>query len=81
MKNLELEKHWNKVANDILKDRTIIEVRYLNDEEMEDYGWWRRPICFILDNGTKCILSSDNEGNDGGVLFCGDVGTIPILTE
>jgi hypothetical protein len=75
----EMIDKWNKVSQDVLKGRTIVEVRYLNDEEMEMMGWYNRPICFFLDNGVSCILSSDDEGNDGGVLFYGENGVLPTL--
>ena len=70
---------WNKISQEVLLGRTIVEVRYLTDEEMEDIGWYSRPICFILDNGVYCTLSSDDEGNDGGVLFYGENGVLPTL--
>ena len=70
---------WNKISQEVLLGRTIVEVRYLTDEEMEDIGWYSRPICFILDNGTYCTLSSDDEGNDGGVLFYNENGVLPTL--
>lgn len=70
---------WNKISQDVLQGRTIVEVRYLNDEEMEDIGWSSRPICFVLDNGTYCTLSCDDEGNDGGVLFYNENGVLPTL--
>jgi hypothetical protein len=70
---------WNKVSQDVLKGRTIVDVRYLNDEEMGDIGWSSRPIVFFLDNGTYCTLSSDDEGNDGGVLFYNENGVLPTL--
>lgn len=70
---------WNKISKEVLEGRTIVEVRYLNDEEMEDIGWDSRPICFILDNGTYCTLSCDDEGNDGGVLFYNENGVLPTL--
>jgi hypothetical protein len=46
---------------------------------MEMMGWYKRPVCFFLDNGVSCILSSDDEGNDGGVLFYGSDGVLPTL--
>jgi hypothetical protein len=70
---------WDKVSQDVLKGRTIVDVRYLNDEEMEMMGFYKRPVCFFLDNGVSCILSSDDEGNDGGVLFYGSDGVLPTL--
>ena len=75
----EMIEKWDKVSQDVLKGRTIVEVRYLNDEEMEMMGWYNRPICFFLDNGVSCILSCDDEGNDGGVLFYGSDGVLPTL--
>jgi len=56
----DIQEHWNKEAQKVLKGKTIIEARYLND-------------------GTSCILSADDEGNEGGVLFYGDSGVLPTL--
>lgn len=73
MDKIELNKYaidnWTKTAKEVLEGRTIVEVRYLTDEEMEVMGWYKRPICFQLDNGTLCIPQMDDEGNDGGSLF------------
>ena len=79
VKEKEKIEKWNKISQDVLKGRTIVEVRYLTDEEMEDQGWYSRPICFFLDNGVGCVLSCDDEGNDGGVLFYGENGVLPTL--
>ena len=73
------EQVWTKKAQDVLKGKTIVEVRYLNDEEMEMMCWFKRQICFFLNDGTSCILSCDDEGNDGGVLFYGSNGVLPTL--
>ena len=68
----ELLDHWNTTAKKALQGKKILEVRYLNDEEMKRRGWYNRPICFFLDDGTECVVSSDDEGNDGGSLFYDD---------
>jgi hypothetical protein len=78
-KKQERQIFWNKKAKEVLQGRTIVEVRYLNDKEMETMGWDSRPICFLLDNDVVCILSCDDEGNDGGVLFYGSDGVLPTL--
>jgi hypothetical protein len=70
---------WTEKAQEVLKGKTIVDVRYLNNEEMEMMGWYKRPIVFILDDGTNCILSADDEGNDGGSLFYGQNGLLPTL--
>ena len=79
MSNQELLTKWTDTAKQVLEGRTIKEVRYLNDEEMKMLGWYKRPISFILDNGEYCILSCDDEGNDGGSLFYGQDGVLPTL--
>jgi hypothetical protein len=75
----ELTTKWTKIAQDALKGKTITDVRYLNDSEMEMMGWYKRPIVFFLNDGTHCILSSDDEGNEGGSLFYGEDGVLPTL--
>ena len=72
-------KQWTDKSKKVLQGKTITEVRYLNDEEMEMMGWYKRPVCFFLNDGTSCILSCDDEGNDGGVLFYGGDGVLPVL--
>lgn len=79
LKDQEVTSHWTKVAKRVLEGKTIVEVRYLNDEEMEMMGWYKRPICFLLNDGTNCMLSMDDEGNDGGVLFYDSNGVLPTL--
>jgi hypothetical protein len=69
MTNKETINKWTILSNNVLKGRTITEVRYLDDEEMQMMKWSKRPICFQLDNGTICFMSTDDEGNDGGSLF------------
>ena len=73
------EVYWNKKAKEVLEGKTIVEVRYMNDQEMEMMGWDSRPICFFLNDGTTCLLSCDDEGNDGGVLFYNENGVLPTL--
>jgi hypothetical protein len=75
----EVYQKWTKKAKEVLEGKSIVEVRYLNDSEMEMMGWFKRPICFFLNDGTSCILSMDDEGNDGGVLFYGTSGVLPTL--
>jgi hypothetical protein len=79
----DYKKHWTDKAVKVLEGKTITKVRYLNDKEMKNMGWYKRPICFFLNDGTSCILSMDDEGNDGGVLFYQNEsepnGVLPVL--
>ena len=66
----DLTKRWTKVAEKVLLGRRILKVEYMSSQECNDYMWYKRPITFILDNGTRVIAQMDDEGNDGGVLTC-----------
>lgn len=79
LKQEEILPYWTNVAKKVLEGKWIVEVRYLNDEEMEMMGWYKRPVCFFLNDGTTCVLSMDDEGNDGGVLFYGKDGVLPVI--
>ena len=66
----KVTKRWTKIAEDVLLGRRILKVEYMESKECNDYMWYKRPITFILDNGTRVIAMQDDEGNDGGVLAC-----------
>ena len=68
-KKEDLEKHWNRKAQQVLEGRTIAKVFYMNEAEAEEWGWYKRPIIMVLDDDTQLIVSADDEGNDGGSLF------------
>ena len=75
MKNAHIKK-MEKQAKVILEGRTIKHVRYLNDQEMEDLGWYRRPLAMFLDNGEVLIITQDDEMNDGGSIWVNKLNTI-----
>jgi hypothetical protein len=49
--------------------RKIVNVRHLNPEECESFGWYKSPLALWLDDGTILIPQSDDEGNDGGAML------------
>jgi len=61
--------HWLKEAKEQLLGRKIVKVRYMTVDEMNDLGWYSRPVVMILDDGNIIYPSRDDEGNDGGALF------------
>ena len=71
---------WNKEAEKVLLNRKIVAVRYMTKAEAKKMGWYKRPVCFTLDNGESLMVSMDDEGNDGGSLFFGKDGTLPTLS-
>ena len=62
---------WEDKAEEVLLKRRITHVEYMSKEEAEDYMWYKRPVVMVLDNGTRLIIQSDDEGNDGGALWYG----------
>ena len=78
-----MEKFIEKMVQ-ILKGRTISEIRYMNDNEREMLGWTKKSIIIILDDGTAIYPSRDDEGNDAGALFVDNLQnniseTIPVI--
>ena len=67
--NAKVEKRWTKIAEGVLLNKKIVKVEYLTEKECETNMWYKRPICFKLDDGTWVIAQMDDEGNDGGVLW------------
>jgi len=78
---MDYTKQWTDKASEILLNRKIVKVRYMNDKEADDMGWYSRPVAFLLDNGVWIFPSADDEGNDGGALFTTsqDMSVLPVL--
>tara|TARA_Y100001963_G_scaffold44477_1_gene62449 strand:+ start:153 stop:410 length:258 start_codon:yes stop_codon:yes gene_type:complete len=73
---------WNDKAEEVLLKRRITHVEYMSTEEAKDYMWYKRPVVMYLDNGTRLIIQSDDEGNDGGALWYGtseNQDVLPVL--
>ena len=65
----ELKVKWQNFARNLLVGKTIKHVRYMNDDEMEDFAWHYAPVVITFTDGTMLVPQSDDEGNDGGALF------------
>ena len=81
MKNLT--ERWNKQAKKVLLGRKIVQVKYVDSEEAKSYMWYKRPISFTLDNGTRLMVQQDDECNDGGALWYGNKDgedLLPVLS-
>ena len=72
---------WNKKVKEFLVGKTIKSVRYMTDEEMEDFMWYRKPVIIDFTDGSWIIPQSDDEGNNGGALYTSDekLGVIPAI--
>ena len=65
----EMKKKWQDRAEKILVGRKIVKVEWMTDTECFNAGWYSKPICMLLDDGTWIYPSQDDEGNNGGALF------------
>ena len=76
-------KGWEKRISKLLVNRKIVEVRYLNSEEAENFGWSNHPIVMILDNGHWILPMQDDEGNNGGAMATSfeEEPTIPVINS
>ena len=72
---------WTKKVGDFLVGKTIKSVRYMNDKEMNDFMWYKKPVIITFTDGSYIIPQRDDEGNDGGALFTSDddVDVIPVI--
>lgn len=61
--------HWNTECQKHLVGKTIKNVRYMNDKELQEHYWVKRPLIIFFTDGTYMYSSMDDEGNDGGSLF------------
>lgn len=78
---MDYQAKWTEIASDLLLNRKIVKVRYMEQAEADDMGWYSRPVAFLLDNGVWVFPSADDEGNNGGALFTTDRNNsvLPVL--
>ena len=69
MNATEIKVKWQNIAHKKLVSKTIMRVRYMDDEEMEVMGWYKRPIVIELSDNSLLIPQMDDEGNDGGAMM------------
>ena len=72
---------WAEALGTAIIGRRVTAVRYMTEEEMEQYGWTQSAAVITFDNGTEIFASRDDEGNGAGALFTNVIGlaTIPTI--
>jgi hypothetical protein len=77
----DTRKRWTKICQKNLVGKKIIQVRYMNQKELDDLGWDQTPLVIFFNDGSYMFPSQDDEGNDGGSLFTSfkDLPTIPVI--
>ena len=74
-------KTWEERAAKALVGRTIVSVRYMTIEEVNQHFWYSSALIITLDDGTFFYPTSDDEGNDAGALATSDfdLDVIPVI--
>ena len=67
--NSSTEKRMTKFAKDLLVGKTIKDVEYLSDFDIDEMLWSKRPIMITFDDDSIMVPMMDDEGNDGGTLY------------
>ena len=83
-KKRDLTKEWTEFAKKRLVGKKIVAVEYLTDKEVENIGWYNRPVAFKLDDESWVYPQCDDEGNNGGVLYYhqeDDCQVFPVLSK
>jgi hypothetical protein len=57
-----------KLASELFLGKRIVKIEYMSLKEARDFGWDKRPIVIMLEDGTEIYPQMDDEGNNGGVL-------------
>lgn len=65
IKQLELHPNGTQFTG-----KTVRFIRFMSQEEADDFGFYNRPPVIEFTDGSCIIAQSDDEGNDGGSLFC-----------
>jgi hypothetical protein len=89
LKDDEIRPYWEGKARNLLQDRVVHAVRYMEDEELDNLGWDFSALVIQLNDPTGkkgpvlIYASSDDEGNNAGALFTDDddVHTLPVLRD
>ena len=68
MKNQQVIENFISNLESQLVGKSIKSIRYMNDAEMEMFGWNSKPIIILLNDNTFVVPQSDDEGNDGGAI-------------
>jgi len=82
MRNTQaLKKKWSAAISKILVGKTIKEIRYLTDQEQEQFDWLDSAVVIIFTDGSWIIPMSDDEGNNAGAIQTSnpELDTIPVI--
>jgi len=69
MEDSKTEKAIPKDVRNAIIGRTIVNMRWMRDSEMDLFGWYKRPMVLVCQDGTLIVFQSDDEGNDGGAAL------------
>lgn len=66
-------RNWSIDATKLFKGKVVSHIRYTNEKEMEELGWYSAAPMIVFTDGSWFLASSDDEGNDSGALWTSHV--------
>ena len=61
---------------DRLIGKTITAITRLPQKTCDSIGWYKRPVVIHFSDGSLIMPQSDDEGNDGGVIWYQDANDL-----
>ena len=76
-----LKKKWSAAISKVLVGKTIKQIRYLTDQEQQEFDWLDSAVVIIFTEGSWIIPISDDEGNNAGAIQTSnpELETIPVI--
>ncbi len=76
-----LKKKWSAAISKVLVGKTIKQIRYLTDQEQQEFDWLDSAVVIIFTDGSWIIPMSDDEGNNAGAIQTSnpELETIPVI--
>lgn len=69
MSREQLKAEWRERMLRHVQGKTIVDIRWMSEDEVREMGWSCGAVVLVLDDGTLLLPSRDDEGNGPGALF------------
>lgn len=76
---MEYQRKIEALAAQQLVGRKIVAVRYMPEDEADEYGWDMRGVTILLDDGVLLVPMRDDEGNGPGALATSLEGELSLF--
>tara|TARA_R110000751_G_C13532456_1_gene454066 strand:+ start:336 stop:587 length:252 start_codon:yes stop_codon:yes gene_type:complete len=80
---MSLRDQWEASCKNFLVGKTVKQVRYMTDKELDTLDWHAGALVIEFTDGSWMFPSADDEGNGAGALFTSedDLEIIPVMHQ